>query len=295
MDYTLSNGYFTHTGTGQRMHRENQAVPTAVSDKDLNSVTWSMMEIIKEAGLAGVQFDPDIPATYRVLLQAINKLIGAASSDGPGRVSIFLQPDPPPKHMRINGVLLSRTAFPELWEHVQAVGAVTEAEWFADRWGWFSSGDGSTTFRIPLVGGEALRFLDGGRGVDIGRLIGSWQGGANQAHGHDTIQTPHGHIIIESPHAHTGATNVAGGHNHGGTRVPEQLADTDRGTTSSAFSLDNLVNLPTDGAHQHEFVTNGQTTGATIQPQLANISIASQGSEARMRNIAWPVYLKYEW
>lgn len=295
MDYSLSPDFFTHTGTGQRMHRENQAVPTAWSDKDANGIIWSLMEIIKDAGMAGVQFDPDVPETYRVLVRALYKLITTASSDGPGRVSFFLQPDPPPKHMRIDGTLRSRTVFPELWEHIQTVGAVSDADWFAGRWGWFSAGDGATTFRVPLVGGEAIRLLDGGRGIDPGRLIGSWQDGANAPHVHGVNETPHVHGVIETPHVHNGSTSVNGLHNHV-SKLPVQTPDTDRGTgNDSAFSLDSLVDIPSDGNHSHVFTTAAAATGATIAAALTNITLASQGSEARMRNIAWPAYLKYEW
>ena len=45
-------------------------------------------------------------------------------------------------------------------------------------WGSFSSGDLTTTFRLPDLRGEFLRFWDDGRGVDAGRTMGSWQKGS---------------------------------------------------------------------------------------------------------------------
>ncbi|MGH8759132.1 MAG: gp53-like domain-containing protein [Burkholderiales bacterium] len=71
MDYTLSDHYVIHPGTGNRMHEDNAAVTTAVSDKDMNDVIWSLMEIVKAAGLAGAQFDEAVPATYQKLLTAL--------------------------------------------------------------------------------------------------------------------------------------------------------------------------------------------------------------------------------
>lgn len=71
MDYTLSNSYDTDPGTGNRMHEDSKSVPTAVSDLDMNSLMWSLMEIVKAASLTPQQFDKATPATYRVLLQAL--------------------------------------------------------------------------------------------------------------------------------------------------------------------------------------------------------------------------------
>jgi hypothetical protein len=71
MDYTLSNSFATDVGTGNRMHLQAQAVPTAVSDQDMNQVIWELMEIVKAAGLAGAQFDKAVPGSYTKLLSAL--------------------------------------------------------------------------------------------------------------------------------------------------------------------------------------------------------------------------------
>jgi phage-related tail fiber protein len=41
----------------------------------------------------------------------------------------------------------------------------------------FSSGNGTTNFRLPDLRGEFIRGWDKGRGIDSGRAIGTWQGG----------------------------------------------------------------------------------------------------------------------
>lgn len=74
MDYTLSPNYVTHGGTGNRMHEADQPLPTVVGERDMNSVLWSLMEVVKAAGLTGIQFDPAVPASYQRLLQALNAL-----------------------------------------------------------------------------------------------------------------------------------------------------------------------------------------------------------------------------
>lgn len=74
MDYTSSDAYLTHVGTGHRMHQSDQPVPTSVSSDDMNMVIWSLMEILNSAGVAGANFDPDTPATYQKLQQALDTL-----------------------------------------------------------------------------------------------------------------------------------------------------------------------------------------------------------------------------
>lgn len=87
--------------------------------------------------------------------------------------------------LKANGALLSRASYPELWAHAQSSGLlVTEANWWSNNQGSFSSGDGSTTFRIPDLRGEFLRGWDDGRGVDSGRVAGTFQGFAIQSHVH---------------------------------------------------------------------------------------------------------------
>lgn len=76
MDYTLSNSYATDAGTTQRMHAQSQAIPTAVSDADINMLIWELMEIVKAAGLAGAPFDKAVPGSYQALIKAIKRLTG---------------------------------------------------------------------------------------------------------------------------------------------------------------------------------------------------------------------------
>lgn len=75
MDYTTSDGFETHVATGNRMHQDTAAVPTVLSAKDINALTWSLMEIVKAAGLTPQQFDPANVNTYRVLLAALKKVL----------------------------------------------------------------------------------------------------------------------------------------------------------------------------------------------------------------------------
>ena len=50
-----------------------------------------------------------------------------------------------------DGQLLSRTDYPDLWAYAQLLSPITDAAWLADaqQRGKYSTGDGSTTFRVP--------------------------------------------------------------------------------------------------------------------------------------------------
>lgn len=90
MDYTLSNSFDTDAGTGQRMHEDAKAIPTVVSGKDMNSLIWSDMELVKAAGLAGIQFDKANPASYQVILKALRAIFGGSvtSVTAPGATAL---------------------------------------------------------------------------------------------------------------------------------------------------------------------------------------------------------------
>lgn len=75
MDYTLSPQHVVHPGTGHRMHDQAQAIPTQVTDKDLNQVTWSLMQVLSAAGVAGQQFNPNDPETYNRVRVAMATLM----------------------------------------------------------------------------------------------------------------------------------------------------------------------------------------------------------------------------
>lgn len=288
MDYTQSDGFATHSPTGQRMHQESGTVPTAVSQKDLNSITWSLMEIVKAGGRSGVQFDPDTPASYQQLLIALQSMITTASGDIPGRVSVFMQPTAPLGWLPMTGLLLSRTTYPALWAHVQTVGAVSEADWTGGRWGWFSAGDGSTTFRIPDLRAMTLRGLDDGRGIDLARVLGSYQAAQMLAHSHGINDPQHGHVVVDPRHnhvvndpghAHAYTSNPVGqsGGAEGGSRDSVGSASASTGNTTTGISL------------------NAVSTGISLNAAGTGITVntSSGGAEVRVANIALPFYVKY--
>lgn len=102
---------------------------------------------------------------------------GADGADGAGLPvgSIIWIPGtaPPAGMLECRGQLETRATYPALWNFASASGNLTnEATWEG---GNFSSGNGSTTFRLPDLRGEFVRGWDNGKGTDTGRAIGSFQ------------------------------------------------------------------------------------------------------------------------
>lgn len=78
----------------------------------------------------------------------------------------------------LNGTVMKRAEWPWLWDHAQLSGMLGTEAARAGNEGKWTSGDGAATFRGPEGRGEFLRVLDEGRGVDVGRAMGSFQAGS---------------------------------------------------------------------------------------------------------------------
>ena len=101
----------------------------------------------------------------------------------PGAVAHFAMSSAPDGWLKANGAAISRTTYAALFT---AIGTV------------FGVGDGSTTFNLPDLRGEFLRCLDDGRGVDIGRALGSAQADEIESHSHS----------LQSGDGYTGSNEV---------------------------------------------------------------------------------------
>lgn len=99
--------------------------------------------------------------------------VGTAGDNNAGEVTMFARNTAPTGYIKANGAAISRTTYAALFA---AIGTT------------FGPGDGSTTFNVPDGRAEFLRGWDDGRGVDTGRVFGSAQGFAMQAHTHTTPQ-----------------------------------------------------------------------------------------------------------
>lgn len=152
---------------------------------------------------------------------------------------------------------------------------------------------GAGTFSLVELRGEFIRCLDNGRGVNASRVLRSAEAGGNAAHTHGVTDSGHGHYVNDPGHLHGGWTDSAGSHNHG-MNVPAQVADSDRGTSNySDFSIDSPRAINWDGAHAHNVGIDTRKTGIWLNNSATGISINSDGSEARPRNVAFPAWISY--
>ncbi|WP_439668378.1 Bacteriophage large tail fiber protein [Cupriavidus necator] len=200
--------------------------------------------------------------------------------------------------LKLNGALLKRADYPELWAYAQASGAiVTDAAWLAGSWGCFSHGDGNTTFRIPEYRGEYLRFWDDARGADAGRGIGVFQDSQNKTHAHAASATAVG------DHLHSAWTDAQGWHGHGVSDpthahtydVPPPAVNPDgQGAASGAswLALDGYSQRATYGAYTGISINGDGSHGHNVGIGYAGahnhtITVnADGGAEVRVRSIS---------
>lgn len=192
-----------------------------------------------------------------------------------------------PGWIKANGALVSRTTYPALFAYASAQGLVSEAQWAADSSGRFSVGDGSTTFRLPDTRAMFVRGLDESRGLDAGRVQGTYQEQANAPHTHGVNDPSHTHS--DAGHQHSGATSAAGDHQHTYTTWTPTAAGAGVGSTAVYAPTAGVTGFA--GNHAHSFATNFSNASLIAGP--TGISIQSQGSEGHPRNLAWPMFIKY--
>jgi hypothetical protein len=152
-----------------------------------------------------------------------------------------------------NGQLLSRTAYARLWNWVNTSGVIIVADsaWnntttsngvtYQSNWGYFSSGDGSTTFRVPKLWAYSYLLCKSGiRG--IGLYANGFSGDFNPPnvqphihpmHGAGTISGGAGNLYL----ARTGGGgrySGGGGDQFGGTTSPDLTMTTGAASTASS-------------------------------------------------------------
>lgn len=268
---------------------------------------------LKVAGTASAAHPP---ATDSSELLATTQWVRALISDcAVGQIVQEPRSSPRANHIVVNGALLSRERYPQLWRYAQSSGLlVSEEQWLAGRHGCFSTANNSTMFRIPDVRGEFIRCADAGRGLDAGREFGTWQDSQNRKHGHTATSDAAGHhghdawTDAQGWHAHDGSTTDAGDHQHispfgESTGYPwGQYGDRNQHGSNGGKDNDNTWPLTSPaGAHRHSFNTNGAGTHShavgisVVGDHLHIIRVAEDGAaESRPRNIAWLTTIRYQ-
>jgi microcystin-dependent protein len=139
--------------------------------------THTQMEIVNAIRGAGLT---PTGADLTQLFQAIQAMIAAEFSGGqttievpPGVIAPFGGPAAPTGWLKCNGQAVSRETYSALFG---ACGVY---------WG---PGDNATTFNLPDFRGEFIRGWDDARGVDAGRVFGSFQADEFKAHTHPMQQ-----------------------------------------------------------------------------------------------------------
>lgn len=172
----------------------------------------------------------------------------------------FVADDAAPEGSLIcDGRLLSRTTYAAL---------------FAKLGTTYGAGDGSTTFQLPDYRGEFLRGWDGGRGVDAGRVRGSFQTDQNKTHTHTGT-------ISSNSHTHTwSGTTSSDSHSHTYTTYSKTVL----GTNGSVPNILAESASKTTSTNTHTHTISGTTSSDSHNHTVTNE--ASGGTEVRVRNKA---------
>lgn len=135
---------------------------TVMTDDWANSVQEELCNAITGAGIALSK--PNNQQLFNAIVALVSQRVPA------GAVHAFAFSAVPAGWLKCNGQAVSRTGFAALFS---AIGTT------------FGAGNGTTTFTLPDLRGEFIRGWDDGRGVDVGRGLGTSQSDMFKSHTHD--------------------------------------------------------------------------------------------------------------
>ncbi|WP_338580039.1 phage tail protein [Pseudomonas sp. ML2-2023-6] len=206
--------------------------------------------------------------------KALNALRQIIADSAVGEIFMVAMDTPPPGSFRANGAAVSRTVYAKLFAKIGTK---------------YGAGDGVSTFNLPDPRGFFPRFLDDGRGIDVGRLLGSFQADETRSHTHGASSAGAG------GHTHAASSDVQGEHTHNvhyGNITPDGA---DLSATNEPRNPLNGTDSPTvatattkAGAHAHNITINA--VGDHSHVITVN---ATGGSETRPQNIAFLACIKY--
>ena len=207
--------------------------------------------------------------------KALQALRLAMDEEMVGMTGMFSTTTAPPGWLKENGAAVSRAAYARLFAKIGTK---------------FGAGDGVTTFNLRDSRAKFPRFVDDGRGIDVGRTVGSDQADETRIHNHS------GSSAAAGAHTPTATTSVAGRHAHlvrAGLLTPDGI-DYAGGEPEPR----NLVNYGEAGYHDKLTSENGEHTHAvTVAPVPDHshvITIGNTGgTETRPVNTAYLACIKY--
>ena len=206
--------------------------------------------------------------------KALNALRKQIADSEVGRIFTVAMATPPAGSFRANGAAVSRTVYAALFAKIGTT---------------YGAGDGVSTFNLPDPRGKFVRFLDDGRGIDPGRLLGSNQADETRSHNHS------GSAAGAGGHTHAASSDTQGAHTHNvhyGDLTPDgadygtpgEPRNPLNGSDSPAF----VTATTSAGAHAHNITINA--VGDHSHAITVN---ATGGSETRPTNIAFLACIKY--
>ena len=233
-------------------------------------------------------------ATQRAIKTYVDEIISSlqASISGlntvpTGSVFYVVMPAAPTGYLVCDGSSHSITSYPSLFATIG-----------------YSYGGSGSTFRLPDLRGEFIRGNDGGRGVDLGRALGSSQGDSLASHSHTASLS--GTTGLGGAHNHSASSSVNDpGHHH---LMPgdDQLSFANgvagwSARSNGGFSYDARSQA---GGGAQVWLTSDSGTGVTVTTSVGNASnhthdVAVSGStsatgdaETRPRNVSLTPIIK---
>lgn len=216
-------------------------------------------------------------AQLRDELQVIGIPLAGVTWWGGARSAITLP------RLPVDGQLLNRADHPELWTFVSSGGypMITEADWQSTPLsrGSFSSGNGSTTFRMPDLNGKQTGSIGAvglrGDGAFSAGEAGKLQDSQNLEHSHNATAAQTG----AHTHSVSGTTNSAGSHAHNLSlqRGDETWAN---GAGNTLWGWSRTQDFSTSQAGTHSHALSGTAASAGSHSHTVTVN-NSGGTEAR--------------
>ncbi|VVN93206.1 phage tail protein [Pseudomonas fluorescens] len=225
----------------------------------------------------------DDPGTDSSLVLATTKALNALrkviEDSEVGRIGTFAMATPPAGWFRANGAAVSRTVYSALFAKIGTT---------------YGAGDGVSTFNLPDPRGKFIRVLDDGRGIDVGRVLGSLQADEIRSHNHSGSAANGGAHVHTATATATASSDDQGEHTHtvsgSTTNSPNSGFAGEIGNTTDGSSF--TTNAA--GAHAHNIsVAVGVTVAAAPDHSHAITVGYTGGAETRPQNIAFLACIKY--